>query len=178
MASEKVFPERRRCKRCGRSLGANGAPVYFGLYDTPHCAGIADPPTDVTRAPRGCRSMHDGSWHFKRRYRSVGEIPDIIRRDPTSAWYVCETCGHIHIGHSRIKADESVRKLRDRAALADVIVKARGDASVRDVAEAAGVRPIRLKEWEDPGFDHGDVDALFAVLRVLHLSLAVTFERH
>ena len=74
--------------------------------------------------------------------------------------------GHLHIGHSRIDlTKEQFRMLKDPADLADLLVKLRGNATRKQVAEVAGIRPIRLKELEEPGTsDRVDLGALFAVL--------------
>ena len=51
--AEKLFPERQRCKKCGKGLGLKSTdPVYLGLYCTPRCAGIAVPATRPQDAPR------------------------------------------------------------------------------------------------------------------------------
>ena len=167
MAAEKLFPERQRCKSCSKGLGANRAPVYLGLYCTPKCAGLPALFEDVARAPRGCKTERGGRWEWKARYRSDVEIPGNIRAEASSSWYWCTNhCGHLHIGHSRIDlTKEQFRMLKDPADLADLLVKLRGNATRKQVAEVAGIRPIRLKELEEPGTsDRVDLGALFAVL--------------
>jgi hypothetical protein len=167
MAAEKLFPERQRCKACSKGLGAHGAAVYLGLFCTPRCAGLAPLHSDVARAPRECKTERGGVWEFKRRYRSDVEIPAKIRSDPSTSWYWCTNhCGSLHIGHSRIDLTrEQFRMLKDPADLADFLVKMRGGATRKQVAEVAGIRPIRLKELEEPGTaERVDLGALFAVL--------------
>jgi phage FluMu protein Com len=176
--AETHFPIRQRCKKCGKGFG-NGASaqVYFGLFCTPRCAGIATPPTRAEDAPRECKTQRDGTaWVFKRRYRSVSEIPSKLRDDPTVSHYSCQSCGGWHIGHSRIDLTrEQHRVLVDRKEVADLLVKARGHATHRQVAEVAKVRPIRIKELEDPAFADPSLAALFAVLAVYRLKLAAVF---
>lgn len=154
--SEVLFPTRHRCRTCRGSLGKAGAAVLDGQYCSPKCACVAPPAAQADSAPRECRTQRDGSWMFKRRYRSVEEIPDKLRSDPSSSWYRCSHCRHLHIGHSRIGTPERFRMLMDPAAdLPDLLVKLRGAASYRQVAAVAGVRPIRIKELE-VGIKHAD----------------------
>ncbi|MWB97420.1 hypothetical protein [Agromyces seonyuensis] len=175
---EKLFPERQRCKACAKKLGGPGAPVYLGLHCSPRCAGLAEPHADAAAAPRECKTDRGGRWEFKRRYRSESEIPGNLRDDPTTNWYWCTHCGHLHIGHSRIDlARETHRVLGDRAALADLLVKTRGRATHKQVAEVAKIRPIRLKELEDPTGEKFDVNALFAVLAVYRIKLAAVLRQ-
>lgn len=167
---EKLFPERQRCKKCSKGLGsAEDGAVFLGLYCTPRCAGLPPLFKDPARAPRECRTERGGRWEWKRRYRSDVEIPTRLREDPTTSWYWCTGhCGSLHIGHSRIDlAREQFRMLRDPGDLADLLVKLRGNATRKQVAEAAGIRPIRLKELEEPGTaERVDLEALFKVLAV------------
>lgn len=171
--AEKLFPERRRCKACGKGLGLKSTdPVYMGLYDTPRCAGMANPPTRAQDAPRECTTTRDGRTAFKRRYRSDSEVPDKIRQDPSASLYWCNVCGHRHLGHTRMGQAEALRVFRSPEDLRDLLVKRRGKASVAEVAKAAGVRPIRLKELE-AGVGHEEgLDALFKVLAALRVDLA------
>lgn len=176
--SEKLFPARERCKTCRKGLGANGAPVLFGLYCSPKCAGIAPPSPSANHAatPRECRTMRDGKWEFKRRYRSESEIPDRLREDPSTNWYWCNHCGHLHVGRTLVELPRAEnRGLRSRADIADLLMKARGKATLKQVAEVAGVRPIRIKEWEDPDFDAPSLSVLFVLLQLYRLDLAVAF---
>ncbi|WP_311245454.1 MULTISPECIES: hypothetical protein [unclassified Microbacterium] len=179
MATEKLFPERQRCKKCGKGLGANGAPVYLGLFDTPRCAGIAEPQKDPSQAPRECKTERNGRWEFKRRYRSVGEIPERIRDDASVDHYWCSNhCGSLHIGHSRIKLDsEQFRMLQSPEDLATLLIKLRGHATLKQVAEVAGVRPIRIRELEE-GTAHPDALAtLFKVMFAYRTRMGIALRR-
>lgn len=175
--AETLFPQRQRCKTCRSGLGARaGDPVLMGLYCSSKCASMATPATQPTAAPRECKTQRDGSWVFKRRYRSEHEIPDKIRQDPSTNWYWCGHCGHLHVGRTLVelkKADS--RGLRERKDLSDLLVKARGKATLKQVGSAAGIRPIRIKEWENPDFDAPSLDALFKLLRVYRIDLAAAF---
>lgn len=166
--AETLFPQRQRCKKCRGNLGKQVSdPVLFGLYCSPRCAGIANPATNPEQAPRECKTQRDGKWVFKRAYRSETEIPDKIRSDPSTNWYTC-TSGHLHIGHSRIGEAEKFRMLGSPTDLADFLIKRRGKATHTQVAKAAGVQPIRLKELENPKKNQRvDVHVLFAVMSVL-----------
>lgn len=167
--AEMKFPERKRCKACGKKLGSGTDLVYLGMYDTPRCAGLSEPVTDPAAAPRECVTTRQGRQVFKRRYRHELEVPDVRRVDPSTSLYVCGHCGHLHLGHARMGESESFRKLRGPAELGEVLVKLRGSATRKQVAEAAGIRPIRLKELEE-GADRVDLAALFKVLDVLRAS--------
>ena len=176
--AEKLFPERRRCKACGKGLGLKSTdPVYLGLYDTPRCAGMANPPTRAQDAPRECTTTRDGRTVFKRRYRSDAEVPDRIAQDPSTGLYWCGSCGHRHVGHSRLSGPEALRMFRGTDDLQDMLVKARGQATVKQVAQAAGVRPIRLKELET-GVGHPEgLVTLFKVCAALGLDLGGVLRR-
>lgn len=148
--AEMLFPERQRCKACSKALGKPNDPtVLLGLYCSPKCARIAFPAVLPENAPRECKTQRDGAWIFKRRYRSVSEIPDRLREDPSTSWYWCSHCAHLHIGHTRMGEAEQFRMFDDLDTdLPDMLVKLRGAATHRQVAEVAGVRPIRIKELE------------------------------
>lgn len=175
--AETLFPTRQRCRKCGKGLGRrNQDPVYRGLFCSVRCAGIATPAQKPDAAPRECRTQRDGAWVWKRRYRSEQEIPDKNRADPSTSWYWCGHCGHLHVGRTLVDMGRAQnRGLRTRQDLADLLVKARGQATLRQVGEAAGVRPIRIKEWEDPTFDAPSTQVLFSLLSVYGISLAAVF---
>jgi hypothetical protein len=172
--AETLFPTRKRCKGCRGSLGRtiNDA-VLFGLYCSPRCAGVANPAVRPEDAPRECTTAREGKTVFKRVYRSESEIPQKLREDPSTSWYTCTT-GHIHIGHTRMGQAEQFRMFADlETDLSDLLVKLRGKATRKQVAEAAGVRPIRLKELEE-GIGHVDgLKTLAKVLKVYRTRLGV-----
>lgn len=165
--AETLFPTRQRCKKCSKGLGAANAPVFLGLFCTPKCASMAPPATDPEHAPRECKTYRQSKWEFKRRYRSEQEMPKNLREDPTVSWYWGSSCcGSIHIGHSRLNLEkEQFRMFTDTKDVADFLVKSRGKATRKQVAEVAGILPIRLKELEEPGTAKRiDFDALFKVM--------------
>lgn len=175
--AETLFPQRLRCKKCRGNLGKNREDtVLFGLYCSPKCAGVANPATDPGKAPRECVTQRDGAWQWKRAYRSESEIPDRLKEDVSTSWYWCST-GHLHIGHTRMGAPEKFRGFRQPADISDVLVKARGKATVAQVAKVAGVRPIRLKELE-AGTGHLEgLTTLFKVCQVLGIELGASFSQ-
>lgn len=175
--AERLFPERQRCKGCSRALGADGAPVLLGLHCSPRCARVAAPVTAPANAPRECRTQRDGAWVFKRRYRSVSEIPDKIRQDPSSSWYWCGHCSHLHLGHTRMGAHEEFRGLGDLSDLGDLLVKLRGHATHKQVAAVAGVRPVRIKELEEGKPHPESLAVLFAVLKAYRCKLGVVLPK-
>lgn len=175
MAAEKLFPERQRCKSCGKGLSAA---VYLGLFCTPRCAGMAVPQTDPVKAPRECKTERGGQWEFKRRYRSVGEIPARIREDASVDHYWCTNCGSLHIGHSRIRTDtEQFRMLQNPKDLGDLLVKLRGAATHKQVAEVAGIRPIRIRELEEGKAHPEALVTLFAVMSAYRSRVGVALRR-
>ena len=175
---ERLFPDRQRCKACKKGLGVDGADVPFGLFCSTRCAGLAELHTDPSRAPKECKTERNGRWEFKRRYRSVGEIPARLRDDASANHYWCQHCGSLHIGHSRIRLDnEAFRMLQSTADLGDLLVKLRGAATHKQVAAVAGVRPIRLKELE-AGTPHPEsLATLFKVLAAYRTRLGVALRR-
>lgn len=181
-----VFPKRTRCQKCRKSLGATkNDPVYDGMFDTPKCAGIPVPATDAkkldpqNRDHRQCITQRDGKWVWKRKYRAESEIPAHIKDSPSATSYRCGYCAHIHVGHHRINTDtETHSVLQDREAIAALLRKSRGNATLKQVAAGAGVRPVRIKEWEDPTFDTPSQAVLEALLRVYRLKLAVVFRQN
>lgn len=172
--AEKLFPHRQRCKTCGKSLGATASDAVFdGLYCTPRCARIPVPATQAAKAPRECRTERQGRWEFKRRYRCVEEIPDKLRDDPSTSWYVCSSCHHLHIGHTRMGEAEAFRIFAADTDIADLLVKLRGKATHREVAAVAGVRPIRIKELEEGTRHPENLQTLLKVLPVLGARMGV-----
>lgn len=175
---ETYFPARKRCKACRKALGSTPAdPVLKGQFCTASCAGMAAPAATPETAPRGCRTQRDGRWVWKQRYRSEQEIPDRLRSDESTSWYWClESCGHLHVGRTLVDTKRAEnRGLRNRAAIADMLTKARGQATHKQVAESLKVRPIRIKEWENPSFDNPSLDVLFKLLGAYRIDLAAVF---
>jgi hypothetical protein len=102
-----------------------------------------------------------------------------LREDASTSWYWCEEiCGAIHVGHTRMGEREKFRMFEDLAAdLPDLLIKLRGQATRKQVAEVAGVRPIRLKELEE-GLKHPEgLETLGKVLRVYRVRLSVAMCR-
>lgn len=175
--AEKLFPERQRCKKCGKGLGLKSTdPVYLGLYCTPRCAGIAVPATRPQDAPRECTTTRDGQTVFKRKYRSDSEVPDKILQDPSTGLYWCSHCAHRHIGHTRIGEAEKFRMFNDfEKDLPALLVTLRGHATYAQVAKVAGVRAIRIKELEQ-GIVHPEMfKTLDALLKTYRTRLGVAF---
>lgn len=167
--AETLFPQRQRCKACRKALGQDRSdPVFHGLFCSTRCAGMAPLPKGPGQAPRECVTQRDGRWTWKRRHRCEEEVPDKILEDPSTKLYRCSVCAHLHAGHTRMGEAEKFRMLTSPADLADLLIKLRGKATVRQVAKAAGVQPIRLKELEEPKKGQRvDLPTLFAVLDVL-----------
>lgn len=172
--AESLFPERQRCKKCGKKLENT---VVLGLYDSYRCATMAEPMKKPEDAPRECKTQRDGVWQFKRRFRSEKEIPKKLQEDPSSNWYWCtSSCGTLHIGHSRVNIEvEKQRVMRSRKDLSDILIKMRGNATLKQIAARADVRPVRLKELEDPKQEVIDISALFKVMKIYRIQLTIAF---
>lgn len=172
--SQILFPQRQRCKTCRGGLGRTVKDeVLFGLYCSARCAGISAPATRPQDAPRECTTVRDGQKVFKRVYRAESEIPDKLREDPSTSWYTC-AWGHIHIGHTRMGTAEKFRMFMDlQEDLSDLLVKLRGQATRKQVAEVAGIRPIRLKELEEGIAHEQNLATLQQVLKVYRVKLGV-----
>lgn len=175
--AETMFPQRQRCKTCRAGLGRRTEdPVLLGLYCSAKCAGRAAPTLTPDSAPRECVTQRGGRWAFKRRYRSVEEIPGRILEQAMTDHYWCQHCGHLHVGRTRARDDETFRMFNDPVDVADFLIKRRGKATRSDVARVAGVRPIRLKELET-GVAHPEgLTTLFKVLAVLRARPGVALQ--
>lgn len=171
--AELLFPRRSRCANCRKELGAT---VLLGKYCSWQCTGTLSRPADTPdRAPRGCRAQREGRWVFKQRYRHEGEAPQALRTEAGMSSYWCTEaggCGRLHFGRTLVRLEGTAnRGLRDRAAMADLLAKARGRATHKQVAATTGVRMVRIKEWEDPGFATPSLEALWPLLRAYRIDL-------
>lgn len=172
--AEVVYPQRKRCKKCGHGLGLTAKDeVLFGLYCSWKCAGIPEPAQTPGFAPRECKSEREGQgWAFKRRYRCLSEVPSKLRDDPSVDVYTCQHCGHLHIGHSRIHQDEKSYVLMHSESLSQLLIKMRGSRTHKEIGLAVGVRPIRIKELETDS-SMINTDVLFKLLAFYRIRLAV-----
>ncbi|TXH11142.1 MAG: hypothetical protein E6R04_03000 [Spirochaetes bacterium] len=169
--AETMFPQRQRCKKC---RGGFTTDVLNGLYCSYKCAVHPLPAKDPAKAPRECAYERDGKAVFKRRFRCESEIPESISSKPDVSIYRCSHCLYLHTGTAvarTVKAQKSVGSMEE---LSEVLVKARGKATRTTVGNVAGIRPIRIKEIEE-GADRIDPEALFALLKLYRISLAVGF---
>lgn len=169
--AETLYPERQRCKTC---RGAFKTHVLKGLYCSYKCANHPQPTLDPAKAPRECAYERDGKFVSKRKFRCESEIPDSIMSRPDVSVYTCSHCLYLHTGtpvKRELKASKSIGSPDE---LAEVLIKARGKATRTLVANSAGIRPIRVKEWEECS-PKADITALFALLRLYRISLSVGF---
>lgn len=179
--AETLYPRRQRCKACRKAFAGtdpvDGKPVVLdGLYCSYRCAGAAAPPSDPAAANRQCAMpASDGRpAKFKVRYRAESEVPDTLRDRADRTVYRCPSCRYLHVGTRQVRTAKERMRVTESEELAALLVKARGKATRRQVAEVAGIRPIRIKEWEE-GEPKADPAALFALLRVYRMGLEVTF---
>lgn len=176
MAKETLYPERQRCKKCGKGFPERGA--LDGLFCSYRCGGFAEPFKKIDDAPRWCKTQKNGKWEWKKRMRSAQELPKALRNDATVSMYWCDHCHFLHLGGSEsknLKFDKKDRLVSSRVELAEILVKSRGDASLREIGKASGLQPIRIKELEDPTCSKIDVVILFKLLEFYKLKLAVVF---
>lgn len=169
--AETTFPERQRCKTC---RGAFKTHVLDGLYCSYRCGKHPEPVKDPKQAPRECAYQRDGQFVFKRKFRCEQEIPDTILSKPDVSVYTCKHCLYLHTGTAVARTVKATKAVGSWNELAEVLLKARGKTDRKTVAKVAGVLPIRIKELEE-GTARVDPDALFKLLRVYQLSLAVNF---
>lgn len=172
--SEKMFPERQRCLTCRKKLEDV---VIDGLYCSYRCGGFPEPYGDdnIESAPRMCRTMRNGRWAWKKRWRCESEVPERIKSDPATNIYRCSHCHYLHVGHDRALETEQARTVSDESVFADVLVRIRNGRgqSVKDVAAAINVRPIRVKEVESG--KEFDPAVLFKMLHHYRVRLQILF---
>ncbi|MFZ2242791.1 MAG: hypothetical protein WAV90_25105 [Gordonia amarae] len=169
--ADTLFPQRQRCKACRGKLDDK---VLSGLYCSYRCAGHPLPTTDAAKAPRECAYVRDGRTVFKRRYRCEGEIPGTVTSRPDVSVYRCAHCLYLHTGTAVARNLKASKAVGSVAELAELLTKARGQATRSVVAKAAGIRPIRVKELEE-GAERVNPTALFALLRLYRISLSAGF---
>lgn len=56
-----------------------------------------------------------------------------------------------------------------------MLTKARGQATHKQVGEVLKVRPVRIKEWENPDFDNPSLNVLFKLLGAYRIDLTAVF---
>lgn len=179
--SKNTYPARQRCKACRHGFAAkdkiDGGPVVLGgLYCSYRCARAPEPGTDPAAAPRECALPANGGKPpvFKKRYRAEVEVPESLRERPDRTVYRCSHCHYLHVGTKQVRQSKARMLVSDKAELGALLVKARGKATRTTVGKAAGIRPIRIKEWEE-GAEKCDPAALFALLRLYRMGIEVTF---
>lgn len=169
--AETLYPERQRCKTCGHGFKTH---VLNGLFCSYRCAKHPEPARDVTKAPRECAYPRGEEIVWKRKFRCESEIPESLRSKPDVSVYRCSHCLYLHTGTAVARTVKASKSIGSVAELSEVLVKARGKADRKVVAKAAGVLPIRVKEWEE-GAAKADPAALFALLKLYRISLSVGF---
>lgn len=169
--AETTYPERQRCKTC---RGGFKTHVLGGLYCSYRCAKHPEPTRDVSDAPRECAYPRGDEFVWKRKFRCESEIPETIKSKVDVSIYRCSHCLYLHTGTAVARTVKASKSVGSVAELSEVLVKARGGADRKVVAKAAGVLPIRVKEWEE-GAAKADPSALFSLLKLYRISLSVGF---
>lgn len=171
--TEKLFPERKRCKTCRGGLSAI---VLDGLYCSYKCATLPEPFKDIMKAPRGCRLERDGKWVWKQKYRYELEVPGRLRDDPSTNVYTCEHCHFLHVGHSRATGQETARLIGSAEVLGDTLRKIRESRkqTLKEVGAGIKERPIRIKEIEE-GHDGISTKTLFKLISYYRVKINLLF---
>lgn len=170
--TEKLFPERLRCKTCRKGLDRI---VLDGLYCSYRCASLPTPSADISLAPRNCKREVNGVWDWKTKFRSEGEVPKRWRDDPATNIYRCDYCHFLHIGHSRVQPADTEklrRTVSDLVTLGSVIQRSREQKNIskKDLARILKVPAIRLTEIEE-GSPKANPVIMFAVLNKLRITV-------
>lgn len=171
--AESTFPQRQRCKSCRAKLDTH---VLDGMYCSYRCAQHPEPARDPGKAPRECAYERDGTVVFKRRFRCESEIPRSITTRPDVSIYRCTHCLYLHTGTAVARTVKESKSVSTVAELAEVLLKARGNATRTAVGKVAGVRPVRVKEIEECA-ERIDPAALFKLLKLYRITLSVGFRQ-
>lgn len=171
--SERLYPDRQRCKKCGKGLKDI---VLDGLYCSYSCGKLSRPVEDIDAAPRQCKMERDNKWLWKQKYRSESDVPERFKNDPSTNIYRCSHCHFLHIGHSRALSTEKARLILDSETLGSFMIRVRESRNEtrKDVASKLKIRPIRIKEIEE-GSDNIDVKVMFALLKYYRMKMNIVF---
>lgn len=169
----KVYPERKRCRKCGKALKNI---VLDGIYCSYDCGQLPAPIEDIDKAPRQCKMERDRVWMWKQRYRSIEEVPDRFKEDAATNIYRCNNCRFLHIGHSRPLGKETSYVVYDNVSLGTFLQKVRENRKEtrRDIATKIRIRPIRIKEIEE-GSAIINTEALFLLLKYYKMKINILF---
>lgn len=170
--TEKLFPTRKRCKKCSKKLDAI---VLDGVYCSYECGHFAIPFKNIQDAPRQCKMERNSEWVWKQKYRSISEVPKHLQNDPSSNIYTCSHCHFLHVGHSRPLTKEPNRLVNDQKTLSETLVKMRELRKLtrKQVADKINVRPIRIKEIEENN-ETINMTVLFKLLKFYKMKMSVT----
>jgi len=170
---ERLFPERKACKKCSRKLTSI---VIDGIYCSYVCANLPKPHINMEFVPRECKTERDGEWRFKKRYRYEGEVPEVLINDPSVTIYRCLHCRFLHIGHDRPLGTEKSTIIREAKDFGIFLQKTRESLGLerRDVAKKTNIPAIRIKEIEE-GTVKVNLSVLFQLLRFYKLKMNILF---
>jgi ribosome-binding protein aMBF1 (putative translation factor) len=170
--TEKLYPDRLRCKSCRKNLEQI---VLNGLYCSYKCAKHPAPTPKIADAPRHCKREVSGVWSHKTKYRYEAAVPQKLRDDPATNIYLCDYCLFLHVGHSRVKPEDQEKLRRvvyDVKTLGSVVQRRREQLNwdKKRLAKEIGTIPIRITEIEtsDPKMS---VVVLFKVLARLKITV-------
>lgn len=149
--TEKLYPQRTRCKQCRKGLKA---PVIRGIFCSYQCAKVNPPVTNLDVTPRHCKRQINGIWGNKTRYDAPSFVPKKYQDDPSTNIYLCDNCNQYHIGHSRVETvqrEQLTRYVKTYAELGSVIERymETHKYTKKQVANALKVPQKRVTEvWE------------------------------
>lgn len=171
-SSEKIYPERQRCKTCRKKLESI---ILEGMFCSNKCGKLTPAAKTIAEAPRGCKRQLDGKWDYKTRYVYPNQVPEKFKADPTTNIYLCDNCHCWHIGHSRPEEYESLtRYVSDVKELGSTIKRHRETLKLdkKTIATKLKVPIIRITEVEE-GSPKASISILFKILEVLKLRVSV-----
>ena len=175
--SEKLYPERQRCKTCRKAFSDQ---VLASLFCSYKCGGFPLPAKNISDAPRSCKREVNGAWGYKTRFKAPMEVPEKYQKDPSTNIYLCDNCKMYHIGHSRPDAGEVpreklVRYVKDLEELGSVIERYMNSRKIdkKVLAKKMKVPAIRITEAIN-GSSKTTASFLFKLLNELRLRVEIT----
>ncbi len=79
-----VYPDRQRCLKCRRYFAFA---VIQRLYCSEECAGVD---ASLGAAPRACKVLRGGEWHWKRVWWSERAVKRAAKSKGAGGWYYCD----------------------------------------------------------------------------------------
>lgn len=167
-----MYPERKRCKQCGKKLDRL---ILEGLYCSYKCGKFPLPAKTLAEAPRGCKREVNRKWDYKTRFNAPSLVPEKLRNDAAINIYACDNCRMFHIGHSRVEPFETLtRYVNNAKELGSVIQRHREGLKIdkKLLAKTLKVPVIRITEVEE-GSKNVQMYVVFAILEYLKIKISL-----